>query len=629
MKGHSKNPSIATPVKISFLKNYRVLFLILVAFITYSNTLKNGFVLDDATVITENKYVQQGFTGIPVLLKTGNFYGFNGDNSGTYRPLTLTSFAIEKELLGSNPMHFHLVNLILFCLLIYLLFVFSEKFLFRLPVAIRFFIVLLFAVHPIHTEVVANIKSRDEILCLIFALISALSIQKYFSKKNPVFLIPGILSLLFALLSKESAISFLLIIPFLVFSVDPSSFKKMILPVSLSMIVTFLIYSGLKFALFHSFTNSGTEINFADNFLNSLPFTKRIATAFTIYFYYLRLLIIPHPLSFDYSFQRIREHGFDEVLPWFVILLLASSVYYFFRVRRKPDSLLIGMSVFWGASLVTSNLFFVIGSSMAERFMFIPSLGFIIFLFSAYQKIIKIKEIDSILSVKTIPVIAVALVFTFMSFNRNADWKNNITLYKTDVKKVPNSVRANFAVGNELWRMSQKADSALQKKYLQEAIPYLEKSMSIYPNSADVLLCLGNVYHDLGEYDKELSLINNQEQKGMTNAILFFNSGNALIEKGDVKNAIIQFQKSLELDNKNAKVYVNLGSAYLEAGMPDSAVITLEKAIEYDPNITELYTNLGSAYFGMNKISKAIASLEKAIALDKNANEPYIILGNY
>lgn len=142
--------------------------LAIVTFILYTQTIGYGFVLDDAAVIEKNKFVQQGFGGIGDIFSTFYWQGYTTINDGIYRPLSLFMFAVEWQILPNQPILHHTINVLLYSLSIALLFKLLKYYFSSYSIWVSFFITLLFAVHPIHTEVVTNIKSRDEILCFLF-----------------------------------------------------------------------------------------------------------------------------------------------------------------------------------------------------------------------------------------------------------------------------------------------------------------------------------------------------------------------------------------------------------------------------------------------------------------------------
>ena len=181
--------------------------------ILFANTIGHDYAVDDAIAIYDNEFTTEGIAGIPDLWKYDSFRGFfkeegkeNLVSGGRYRPLSMTLFAIEYQVFGDNPSAFHFFNVIWYALLITLLFIwlsglFADKF----PWQLAFLIALLFLAHPVHVEAVANIKGRDEILCLLLCLLSA----QFFMKKP---WLSG-LFLLLAFTAKEMAVTAMVWIP--------------------------------------------------------------------------------------------------------------------------------------------------------------------------------------------------------------------------------------------------------------------------------------------------------------------------------------------------------------------------------------------------------------------------------
>jgi len=184
--------------------------IFLFAFLLYSNTIKHDYVLDDNIVTRGNKFVEKGFGGIKDIFTHGYLYGFNGQNDQSYRPLVLTNFAIEKALFNNkldNPGAHHFFNVFWYGIASVMLFLFLLQ-LFRGESRwLALIITLLFVAHPIHTEVVANIKSRDEILSFFFLTASLYYLLKYARSSKGLELGLSLLCYCFCVLSKDSGLA--------------------------------------------------------------------------------------------------------------------------------------------------------------------------------------------------------------------------------------------------------------------------------------------------------------------------------------------------------------------------------------------------------------------------------------
>ena len=277
-------------------------FLAIISFLLYANTLNHGFVLDDIAVIEQNRLVQKGLAGIPELFSTLYWQGYWDSNAGLYRPMSLVAFAIEWQLSPNNPFIHHFFNVLYYALSIILLFKVLYYYLKEYTVWITFFIVLLFAVHPIHTEVVANIKSRDEIFCLLFF---TLSIYFLLIKEKRIFQVLGIASFLFCLLSKEAGILFLPILVFLFWL----KYKKE--RSILFFKITPIISISILWLLLHRYIILSSpfkriQYSYLDNSLFGCDdVMTKIATGFTLLARYILKSFYPYNMSYDYSFNQI------------------------------------------------------------------------------------------------------------------------------------------------------------------------------------------------------------------------------------------------------------------------------------------------------------------------------------
>lgn len=177
-------------------RNQLILLLIIALGLNF-NTLFNQYPMDDLVVLTENSLVQKGIKGIPEIVTKDWFYGISKQDvalsGGRYRPFSLIIFAIEHQFFSDNPFISHLINILLFALLIALLFKILHDHIFKdLHPQLAFFTCLFFAIHPVHTEVIANVKSRDEIITFILLILTGFSIIRYSQKRSLGIFLSGI-----------------------------------------------------------------------------------------------------------------------------------------------------------------------------------------------------------------------------------------------------------------------------------------------------------------------------------------------------------------------------------------------------------------------------------------------------
>ena len=177
--------------------------LALLTFLLYANTLSNGYNLDDELVTNNHALTSKGISAIPEIIRSPYYQDAMGYQYG-YRPVVHISFAIEHSIFGQNPGISHFINAVLMVLVVCLLFRFLLQLAGDSYLIFAFLASILFAFHPIHTEAVASIKNRDELLSLLFAILSGQALLGYLDKKNWIYLIAVFLLFALALLSKKS-----------------------------------------------------------------------------------------------------------------------------------------------------------------------------------------------------------------------------------------------------------------------------------------------------------------------------------------------------------------------------------------------------------------------------------------
>ena len=220
-KQKTNHPNKITPVTtvaknfipLAKAKLYLGVFLSAIAFLLYINTLNHDYTVDDATVMKNNKLTVQGVKAIPEIFTSPYRKGFWERQESLYRPLSVALFAVEWQLAPENPLQGHVVNILLFTLTAFVLFS-TLVLLFRQHnILVPFTITLLYVVHPIHTEVVSNIKSSDEILCFLFTVVSFRQFVLFYDSKKMLHAVLCCFTFLLALLSKEIAITCVFIFP--------------------------------------------------------------------------------------------------------------------------------------------------------------------------------------------------------------------------------------------------------------------------------------------------------------------------------------------------------------------------------------------------------------------------------
>jgi len=630
----------------------QALIIFIFAFLVYANTIGNEYAVDDTIVITKNTLTKQGFAGIPKLMTTDAFYGFFGEGyklveGGRYRPLSLVTFAIEYEFFGLNPHISHFINVVLFaaiCVLIFFLLI--ELLQTKIPsgfsLSVPFIAALLFAGHPIHTEAVANIKGRDEIMGMLGALLTLYCAVLFVKKEKPVFLLLTFISFVFALLSKENALTYFAVVPLTFYFFTKADVKKYLI-----VCVPMLIITAGYVMLRQEFTQlqlgqrspeilNNPFVNPANNAVD-VEASRKYATIAVSFFEYLRLLFFPHPLTHDYYYNQVPIATWSDPKAVLSLIIHLALLAYALTSIRSKNLIAYSLLYYFITMSIVSNILFTVGIIMNERFLFLASLGFCMILAVLLVKLtnyIKEKNFDDlkVLNPKPLSVILVVILtgYSVKAFIRNRDWKDDFTLFKKDVLNSPNSAKIHNALGGEYLTQAEKPglDPKTKQQYIREAERVLTRALVIYPDYMNALLLMGNAKYKLNDslpeavyYYKRTLKMKPEYFEGN------FNLGCVLLEKNHAAESIPYFRKAIKTKPEKFESSYNLAEAYFKTNQPDSAIVFYKRVI---PMVADdikrqalCYYKIGLCYGKLRDLDHAAANISKAYELDptKFSNE--------
>ena len=654
-----------------FSKNYKLIYFIIFAFTfaIYGNSFKNQYALDDAMVITQNNYVKKGFGGISDIFTNDLFTGFFGKKKslvegGRYRPLSLITFAVEYEIFGENPHISHFFNVLFYAItgiLIFMLLVNifppNDK---HWYIWFSFIATIIWIAHPIHSEAVANIKGRDEIFAMMFSVWSLYMFIKYIKTEKTKNLLYLFIVFFLGLLSKEMSLTFVVIIPLTVyyFFNDKFLLKKMFKPY-LVIIITTVIYFVLRNVATGDITSHTIAKELMNDSFLGMSLSEKYATIFYTLGMYIKLLFFPLTLTFDYYPYHI------HIMQWSNIwVILSLALYLFLGVIaiigiKKRTIISYGIWFYLISFSIVSNVFFSIGAFANERFMFMPSLGFIIVITFLIKKLEK--NINKNIIITFVAIITI--LFSAKTISRNKVWENDFRLFTNDVKISYDSAKSTTSAGGKLIEESQKFKKILlqekpltvkelerrlnketllhsdeisdiikkdnlkkslqnlenlRKTYVNKAINYLQKAIKIHPKYVDALLLLGNAYYEQNknytktwEYYKKILDIN------PTYNLVYSNMKQILNESVPVDDRIKIYEQLYKYNPNNADVCYALGNLYgqYKNDLPNS-IKMLERAIYFNPKMAKAYKDLGVAYGFSKQYRKAIIVMKKSIQLN-------------
>lgn len=559
-------------VKGFFSRNRFAIGLFCLCFIVFANSIGNEYAMDDEFYTAgSNPQTQKGIKGLPQIFTTRTFY--NNDGTGySYRPIALATFAIEIQFFGEKPHVSHFFNVLLYALTLVVLFRLLRRWFTTQGDWFSFFICLLFLVHPLHTEVVDNIKCRDEILSFLFGLLTLRFIWDFVEGKGKWQLAAAALMFVISMLSKSTSIILVALIPVTVWYWSGKKWWTGIVYVLPLVVLLIAVKTGAQSILPET---KRTLLDF-ENPAKELSGSQLFATAFYVMGRYYWLHIIPHPLIFYYGLNEVPVGSWSD--PIVIIGLLAFiglGIFTLMEVRKKT---IAGFGLLWfmGNVFMVSNLMGAAPGIMAERFVYSASLGFSIavvdLVFRAFKKLPadfdwKSKATANIKYV----LVGVAVVFSIRTIARNEVWEDKETLYRNDVEIAPKSAKVNMLLGSLLSSKGAKLNYESQRhmQMAQQLAAYgRQQEAAIQQDSSRLLRDQAYALF------REARLYYTQATTEYSDYYTAWsNLGTAYYFTREYRSGIPFFKRALSIKDDYAEAYFNLGMSYEQLAKKENNTI--------------------------------------------------------
>ncbi len=606
----------------------------------YVNTFHHEFALDDDIIICKNEHVLKGIGGMGDIMTKDVFDSYYKSMNltaqlagGRYRPFSVATYAIEQEFIGTLPeglkadswdvnknkiqdpnedvtkdglwtdrdfkvrgtMLRHVNNVLLYILGVSMIFMFLSRFFFKENKFLALLTALLFLAHPLHSEVVANMKSRDEILSLMFMVLTLYFSFLYVESKNKKHIIIACITYFIALLSKEYGASLLMIVPLgLYVYYKKLQFSDIILLMG-GLVVTFGIYYFIRSGVVLNLSDSSVQ----DSELLNNPYllatdAQASATKVFMNLKYFILLLYPYAMSSDYSYNVIPYKEYSDIgVILSILLLIGSAAGLIIAIRTR--SWLAFPIIFALAHLcLVNNMFFNIGATMGERLVYHTSLGTcILMVFGLYYLFTKVFKMNgNLIAVVLLPVIA---LYSFKTIERNPAWKNDFTLTLTDVKTYPNSIMLNGNACNRLIEMSEYPKNAkVANAYLDSAANYGRKALKLHPGYVTTYMNMGMIKFKQQDVDSAASYWDNVirlfpthpnvPQIRQTLLIGYSNKANDYLKVNNLNGALPLLLKAYKYTPENPKLNYDIGTVYSAMQNPAKAREYWSNGLRYAPN---------------------------------------------
>lgn len=539
------------------------LVLFAAAVLPYLSSLGNGFVWGDETNVLRNA----------ALLGADNFREVLTSGQMAQRPLANLALALGYGAWGLEPWGYHLGNLLLHGANTLLLGLCLRRAFGPEPALAAG---LLFALHPVHAESVNLVLDQAGILCALFylsGLFFYLAMARSVGRRRAACYALFLLSFALSLLSKEMGATLPLVLLLYEALFDSSGGARplsrrvapLTLPLALLALFPLYLMAIYRWDPFPRYYWGGSLAN-------------TLLMMSTVVAEYVRLLVFPLELSIWYVTPIPPSPWAGPVLiGWGVVAaLLLLALLACLRGAR-----VVTFSVLWffATLLPVSNLVPITGSMMAERWLYLPSVGFCLAAGAAF-----------VAALRRCPspgwrrglILAFALLLGLYGGRivlRNPELKDGYTAFQKLVRDLPGSYFAHSALGRE------------------------------YLNRGD-LAAAEREYHTALEF----SPIYNEALKGL--GVIHF-------KRGDLAAAHRMFSKSLKANPADVETHNDLGTVYLERKDPARAVHHFRQALRHDKNYSPAHNGLGEVHLEAGRVDEAIAELIEAIRLDRLSPPPH------
>jgi tetratricopeptide (TPR) repeat protein len=612
----SKTPSIEAKSGLPFHfkgKAFHFLFagvVIALCFALYGNSIPNNYSLDDEFVMHGDSTVQKGIKGIPTLFKSR--YAWDQKGSYGYRPVSKVSFAIEDQFFGLSPHAGHVINIVIYALLVISLFYFLRKILYlQASDYFLFLVVGIFLAHPLHTEVIDSLKNRDSMISFIFGLLYVFTLVKCFEEKNVIkqiiWMLAACISMVIGSLSKQEIVLFMTITPVVLFFLKAKPLKNFIIsfvPPLVSIVTAIFVVRHILPPY-----NYHRTFQYFENPLQGSHWYQRFQLGFASLWFYSHKLVFPKDLVCYYGYNEFPPFPawtdanvlagviLTIVILWF-LYKMALRIY---EKKQAPDIWTLSLLLFTGNIAAFVNVIKVGPGIVAERFMFIPSVGFALLVALLLFKLFKAPLTEEITWAKFrnlfLVSISIFILYSFRTIERNPNWKTHLSVYEHDANEAPRSAKLQSLLA------SAYVEEIKKNKQLttEQVASYYEKAEKAFIASVDV-------------YPKYSTSLNNI---GMIEYLYYKNM-----------NAAIQyFNKAIASDSNYTDAWFNAGSAYRELKNYDMAEKCFLHAIAIKPQYDMAFIQLSNLYSLQGRYGDVLKLNEGSIVKGYPSDAKYVNMG--
>ncbi len=550
--------------------------VVLLAVLVYAGSLGHGFVYDDETVVQSQEIVRshrfaEAFT-TPYHRGAGQAV-----ETGLYRPLTILSFAVQHALHDGRPLAFHALNVALHGVASVL--VLELALTLSLPILAAGGAALLFAAHPVHVEAVAGIAGRAELLSAVFYLAALLAYARRPGRSRPLFTAAFSFA---ALLSKETAITF----PAVAFAYDllvrrepgigVAAFlrdrRRELTASAFAVLLPPLAYLVVRRAVLGSLLVPAASVSMIENPLVGLSLAQRLHTAVAVLGRYVALAVAPVRLSPDWGFAELVPVAAPGD-PWFLLGVAAvvAAGALFGAAYRGNRALAFVLALAASTYALVSNTVVLIGVGMAERLLYLPSVGFCIALgcaLAAAQRAWGVRIVAA-------PVILVLGAASARTVVQAAAWRDDFTLFSAAERAAPRSIKV----------LNNLAAELVARGRIDDAAARLRRAAALAPDHALTRVNLSGV----------------------------------LLKQGDLDGAEAEARAALRIEPRQPVAAAQLGAILEKRGAWEAAEAALRDAVAFDPTFVAARLDLAGLLIRRGALDEAKREIDAVLARDPDS----------
>ncbi|XP_028748235.2 protein O-mannosyl-transferase TMTC1 isoform X3 [Peromyscus leucopus] len=678
----------------------------------YGRSLRGEFVHDDVWAIVNNPDVRPG-TPLRWAVFANDFWGkglADSTSHKSYRPLCVLSFRLNIFLTGMDPFYFHVVNVILHYLVTLVLMYTCDKTVFKNR-GLAFVTALLFAVHPVHTEAVAGVVGRADVLACLLFLLAFLSYHRSLDQDcagqcfpataSPFFLLLSLFLGTCAMLVKETGVTvFGVCLVYDLFSPshqqdkssngvvcqhssqqpgnpqpssqhahphresrkqrfppEPKSSRFPVSPGAVWSLMRCLTGSSngnflltlrpfLKRAIlvisyvtvilyFRLWIMGGTMPLFSEQD-NPASFSPYILTRFLTYSYLLAfnawLLLAPITLCYDWQVGSIPlvETVWDvrnlaTVLLAVAMALLSLHCMAAFK-RLEHKEVLAGLLFLVFPFIPASNLFFRVGFVVAERVLYMPSMGYCILFVHGLNKLCTGLSRCGATSLMASTVLLL-LLFSWKTVKQNEIWLSRESLFRSGVQTLPHNAKVHYNYANFLKDQGRNKEAiyhyrtALKsQEKTEEAIVLLKESIKYGPDFADAYSSLASLLAEQERFKEAEDIYQAGIKNCPDSSDLHNNYAVFLVDSGSPEKAVAHYQQAIQLSPSHHVAVVNLGRLYRSLGENSMAEEWYKRALKV-ARTAEVLSPLGALYYNTGRHKEALEVYREAVSLQPSQRD--------